>query len=93
MTGKMLFGFLGLMAEFETALRKERQREGILAAQAKGKHFGRARKLTPAQVQELQTLRASGMPVAELRQRYAMTRTSIYRYLAEKPVGAIEEVA
>ena len=82
LSGKMLFGFLSLMAEFETALRKERQREGILAAQKKGVHFGRAKMLTPAQVEELHQLRAAGMPVAALRQRFGMTRTSIYRYLA-----------
>jgi DNA invertase Pin-like site-specific DNA recombinase len=83
LSGKMLFGFLALMAEFETALRKERQREGILAAQKKGVHFGRAKMLTPAQVEELHQLRTSGVPVAELRKRYGMTRTSIYRYLAQ----------
>ena len=93
MTGKMLFAVLGLMAEFETALRKERQREGILAAQAKGKHFGRQRMLTPAQVAELHQLRASGVPVAELKRRYGMTRTSIYRYLAAAPVATRQEVA
>jgi DNA invertase Pin-like site-specific DNA recombinase len=93
MTGQMLFGFLGMMAQFETALRKERQREGILAAQAKGKHFGRQRMLSPAQVAELHQLRASGVPVAELKRRYGMTRTSIYRYLAETPVTATQEVA
>ena len=87
LSGKMLFGFLALMAEFETALRKERQREGILAAQKKGKHFGRAKMLTPDQVDELHHLRASGVQVAELRKRYGMTRTSIYRYLAQAPTG------
>jgi DNA invertase Pin-like site-specific DNA recombinase len=93
LSGKMLFGFLSLMAEFETALRKERQREGILAAQAKGTHCGRTKRLTPQQVVELQHLRAAGVPVAELKHRYGMTRTSIYRYLAEKMPGAIEAVA
>jgi DNA invertase Pin-like site-specific DNA recombinase len=95
LSGKMLFGFLSLMAEFETALRKERQREGILAAQKKGVHFGRAKMLRPAQVEELRQLRAAGVPVADLRKRYGMTRTSIYRYLAQarQPTGEVSEAA
>jgi hypothetical protein len=44
-------------------------------------------------VVELQQSRASGVGVAELTKRYGMTRTSIYRYLAEKIPVAIEEVA
>jgi len=48
-----------------------------------GTHFGRGKALTPAQVVELHQLRASGVQVAELRKRYGMTRTSIYRYLAQ----------
>jgi len=78
----LLFGFLALMAEFEHSLRRERQREGILAAQAKGVHFGRTKRLTPERVAELQHLRATGVRVADLTRRYALTRTSIYRYLA-----------
>jgi DNA invertase Pin-like site-specific DNA recombinase len=44
LTGKVLFGMLSIMAEFETTLRKERQREGILAA-----HAGQGRALWPGQ--------------------------------------------
>ncbi|RWZ85655.1 MAG: recombinase family protein, partial [Hydrotalea sp. AMD] len=39
--GKAFFDMLGVFAEFETNLRKERQREGILAAKAKGVYRGR----------------------------------------------------
>jgi DNA invertase Pin-like site-specific DNA recombinase len=84
MTGEVLFAVFALMAQLETNLRRERQREGILAAQAKGKHFGRTKMLTPAQVTEMHQLRASGMPVAELKKHYGLTRTSIYRYLASQ---------
>lgn len=83
LSGKMLFGFLSLMAEFETALRKERQREGILAAQAKGKHFGRAKMLTPVHVHQLRQQYAAGVRVKDLVKQYHMTRASIYRYLAQ----------
>lgn len=40
-TGRLLFYMLGAIAQFETELRAERQREGIQKAQARGVHFGR----------------------------------------------------
>lgn len=36
-SGKLLFGILASFAEFETALRKERQMEGIARAKAEGR--------------------------------------------------------
>jgi DNA invertase Pin-like site-specific DNA recombinase len=63
-------------------LRKQRQMAGIQAAKAKGVRFGRTKRLTPAQVQELSQLRAVGVPMADLRQRFHLGRTAIYRYLA-----------
>jgi DNA invertase Pin-like site-specific DNA recombinase len=83
MGGKITFTILGLCAELETSLRKERQMAGIAAAQARGVHFGRAKQLTPDQVTELCQLKAAGVAVPELVKRYGMTRTSIYRYLAQ----------
>lgn len=40
-TGKMTFGILAVMAQFERDLLLERQREGIAAAKARGKRWGR----------------------------------------------------
>ena len=40
-SGKLLFGILASFAEFETALRKERQMEGIAKAKAEGRTGGR----------------------------------------------------
>src|SRR5215470_20300504 len=42
-TGRMLFGMLAVIAQFETELRAERQREGIEKAKRAGVHFGRAK--------------------------------------------------
>ena len=39
--GKAFFGMLGVFAEFETNLRRERQAEGIAAARRRGVHRGR----------------------------------------------------
>ena len=73
------------MAECENQLRQERQLDGMGAAKATGVHCGRRKRLTSAQILELHPWRAAGVPVAALTQRYGMTRTRIYRYLAQAP--------
>ncbi|MFT4160947.1 recombinase family protein, partial [Shinella sp.] len=40
-TGKAFFDMLGVFAEFETNLRRERQAEGIAAARKRGIYKGR----------------------------------------------------
>ena len=94
LSGKMLLGFLSLMAACEPALRRARQREGLVAAQAQGVHCGRTKRLTPAQVIERHQVRAAGVRVADLTRRYGMTRTRIYRYLVQglhAPAQAADE--
>ena len=45
-TGKLVFGILASIAEFETALRRERQMEGIAKAKAEGRTGGRPALIT-----------------------------------------------
>jgi DNA invertase Pin-like site-specific DNA recombinase len=87
-TGRLLFGMLAVIAQFETELRAERQREGIAKAQRAGVHFGRTKALTLEQAAELRTLRADGVTLAALRQRYSIGKTALYRYLAEAQAAA-----
>ena len=49
---KMMLTMLAAISEFERELIRERQREGIALAKAKGKYKGRSLKLTPEQVKE-----------------------------------------
>jgi DNA invertase Pin-like site-specific DNA recombinase len=51
--GKCFLDMLGVFAEFETNLRKERQMEGIAKAKAAGVYRGRPASIDPAQVQQL----------------------------------------
>ena len=51
---------MGAFAEFERALIRERQREGIALARQRGAYRGRRRALTPAQVAELTRRAAAG---------------------------------
>jgi DNA invertase Pin-like site-specific DNA recombinase len=56
-TGRLLFNMLGAIAQFETEIRAERQLDGIQKAKERGVHFGRKRRLTKAQIVELQQRR------------------------------------
>lgn len=78
--GKAFLDMLGVFAEFETNLRRERQREGIEAAKAKGvyKRSGRRRSVDREEVRRLQ---ASGMRLVDIARQLGCGRTSVYRAL------------
>ena len=79
--GKAFLDMLGVFAEFETNLRRERQLEGIAKAKAEGvyaKNGGRKATLDAEKVRELH---ASGMGPAAIAKELKMARSSVYRYL------------
>jgi DNA invertase Pin-like site-specific DNA recombinase len=59
-TGKLVMGILALIAEFETAIRRERQMEGIARAKAEGRKGGRPRMVTDEKASEIRDRRAAG---------------------------------
>lgn len=73
---------IGAVAQFEREIIKERQREGIAKAQAKGKHCGRKAKLTPEQVQEIKDKVAAGSEKKALAEEYGVSRQTLYRVLS-----------
>ncbi len=85
-TGHLLFNMLGAVAQFETEIRAERQREGIVKAKQKGVKFVPKRKLTQPQVEDLQIRRQNGVLICDLMSEYGLSKTSIYRYL-KQPVS------
>jgi len=80
----LMLHLLGAVAQFERDLIKERQREGIEIAKAKGVYKGRAPKLTPEQAQELRAKDAanSGKGRAALARDYGISRETLYQYLS-----------
>jgi DNA invertase Pin-like site-specific DNA recombinase len=70
---------LGVFAEFETNLRRERQTEGIAAAKAKGVYKGRPASIEAADVA---ALKAEGLGATEIAKRLKIGRASVYRVLA-----------
>ncbi len=81
--GNAFLQMLGVFAEFETNLRKERQLAGIAAAKAKGKHLGRKACLNGSQKKEIQHKHQSGMNPTELSKEYGVSRATIYNVLKE----------
>ena len=79
--GKLLFHMLGAVAEFETEIRAERQRDGIAKALAKGTRFGAKAKLTESQVKEMRAKREQGVLIRLLMAEYGISKATVYRLL------------
>ncbi|MBV5334241.1 MAG: recombinase family protein [Sulfuricurvum sp.] len=75
---KLLMQMLGAVAEFERSLIRERQREGIAAAKAKGKHLGRSALLSDEQVHSIREAINGGAAVVDLAGIYEVSRQTIY---------------
>ncbi len=76
--GKAFLDMLGVFAEFETNLRKERQLEGIARAKAAGVYKGRKPIIDLAAVRGL---KAAGVGPSEIAKRLGIGRASVYRVL------------
>ncbi len=82
-TGRLLFNMLGAIAQFETEIRFERQMDGIQNAKARGVSFGRTKRLTQQQCTELYRQRQQGVLIKTLMKDFNLSKSSVYRYLAE----------
>jgi DNA invertase Pin-like site-specific DNA recombinase len=77
--GKCFLDMLGVFAEFETNLRRERQLEGIAKAKAAGVYKGRPPSIEAARVHELMK---QGLGPSEIARMLKIGRASVYRVLA-----------
>jgi DNA invertase Pin-like site-specific DNA recombinase len=81
-SGRLIVTMFGAVAQFERELLLQRQREGIAKAKIDGKYKGRAptaRRVAP-QVREL---RATGLGASEIAASLKVSRSSVYRILAD----------
>jgi len=78
--GKAFLGMLGVFAEFETNIRRERQLEGIAKAKAEGVYKGRKPSIDPAEVRRLKD---QGKGATEIAKALGIGRASVYRVLEE----------
>ena len=79
--GKAFLDMLGVFAEFETNIRRERQLEGIAKAKAEGVYTGRKAVLDPDQIRKLA---AAGTGPTEIAKQLGISRSSVYRLLDEQ---------
>jgi len=81
---KAFLDMLGVFAEFETNLRRERQMEGIAAAKARGVYTGKGRKpkIDPAAIRRLRDEERLGP--AAIAKRLGIGRASVYRVLGKR---------
>ena len=79
--GKAFFDMLGVFAEFETNLRRERQMEGITAAKERGVYKGRKPRIDPEEVRQLSD--KEKLSPSAIAKRLGIARSSVYRFLPE----------
>jgi DNA invertase Pin-like site-specific DNA recombinase len=78
----LMLSIMGAFAEFERALIRERQREGIALAKQRGAYRDRKKVLSPNQVADLQNRAAKGEPKTQLSREYNISRETLYQYLS-----------
>ena len=69
---------LGVFAELETNLRRERQLEGIQRAKEKGVYKGGKKKIN---VEQIKTLKSEGLGATAIAKQVGCHRDSVYRLL------------
>jgi DNA invertase Pin-like site-specific DNA recombinase len=83
--GKAFLDMLGVFAEFETNIRKERQGEGINKAKKNRVYKGR-KPITEAVKRMITQLHTNGLRRAEIVKETGVGRTSIYNILKEADI-------
>ncbi len=83
----LLLSVMGAFAEFERALIRERQREGIAVAKQRGAYKGRKKALGPEPVAELRQRAAAGEPKTQLAKAFGIGRSTLYHYLQDGDTG------
>lgn len=82
--GKAFLDMLGVFAEFETNLRKERQAEGIQAAKARGAYKGGKPRIDPEAVRKLV---AEGVRPSHIARQLGISRGTVYRFIPRQPAA------
>jgi len=80
--GKAFFDMLGVFAEFETNLRRERQAEGIAMAKQRGVYRGRAPRIDMAAIR---ARLAEGQSPTRIAREMGISRGTVYKAKAQTP--------
>ena len=82
-TSKCFLDMLGVFAELETNIRKERQMEGIELAKRKGVYKGGTQRID---VEQIKRLKSEGLGVTKIARQMGIHRDSVYRLLKKVEV-------
>jgi DNA invertase Pin-like site-specific DNA recombinase len=77
--GVAFLQMLGVFAQFETAIRRERQMEGIAKAKTDGRYKGRKPTVS---VEQVKAMKAEGVRPVDIATKLGIARASVYRALA-----------
>ncbi len=78
---QLMLSVMGAFAEFERALIRERQREGIALAKARGAYKGRKKSLAADDVTRAKERIAGGVSKAQVARDLGVSRETLYGYL------------
>lgn len=82
--GRMVFTFLGAVAEFERAIIAERVKAGMQAAKARGKKMGRPN--ADFDMERAARLKSDGLGVREIAFAMGVSKSTAARHLSQKPL-------
>ena len=77
----MQLQMMGAFAQFERAVKRQRQLEGIAIAKDKGKYSGGSKRINRARVYRL---RSEGLSTYKIASMMEISRMSVHRILKEK---------
>ena len=80
---KLMLSVMGAVHEFERALIKERQLEGIALAKKRGAFKGRKKSLSQVEAAGLRQRIATGLSKARAAREFGISRVTLYKYLKE----------
>jgi DNA invertase Pin-like site-specific DNA recombinase len=84
-TNKLIATTLSGIAEFENNQRKERQKQGIRAAQQQGKYTGRKTIINQTLIQKVKNLKENkNLSVTEIAKLLGISRPTIYKILKQE---------
>jgi DNA invertase Pin-like site-specific DNA recombinase len=81
--GRLVFGMMAQIAEFERELIRDRVKAGMVAAKERGQHLGRRHTLRPHQRAEAARMHAEGKSLGEIAALFGCGRTIIHRAIQD----------
>lgn len=80
--GRAMLQMLAVFAEFETAIRSERQMDGIAKAKADGTRFGRKPQATEDVVTQIRRMRDEKVLIKDIMKATGLSKATVYRALS-----------